>query len=102
MIRRPPRSTLFPYTTLFRSTEGVRGAGGVEQLQERLGHVAVAVVDVPDHLGAVTPDDRDVPAIIEGEVDHLVEGDTAADRRRPALQRPLDHHKLVSDVRAGQ
>src|SRR2546429_7227628 len=22
MIRRPPRSTLFPYTTLFRSTEG--------------------------------------------------------------------------------
>src|SRR2546430_12113120 len=24
MIRRPPRSTLFPYTTLFRSTEGVR------------------------------------------------------------------------------
>src|SRR3712207_8759495 len=25
MIRRPPRSTLFPYTTLFRSTEGLRG-----------------------------------------------------------------------------
>src|SRR2546422_6596279 len=23
MIRRPPRSTLFPYTTLFRSTENV-------------------------------------------------------------------------------
>src|SRR2546421_6664225 len=23
MIRRPPRSTLFPYTTLFRSCEGV-------------------------------------------------------------------------------
>src|SRR5258708_20661608 len=23
MIRRPPRSTLFPYTTLFRSTPGV-------------------------------------------------------------------------------
>src|SRR3712207_7347328 len=32
MIRRPPRSTLFPYTTLFRSLplaqEGVQGAGG--------------------------------------------------------------------------
>src|SRR5688572_32434414 len=27
MIRRPPRSTLFPYTTLFRSA-GLRGAGG--------------------------------------------------------------------------
>src|SRR3712207_7799891 len=28
MIRRPPRSTLFPYTTLFRSTdEGLTGLG---------------------------------------------------------------------------
>src|SRR3989441_9570674 len=26
MIRRPPRSTLFPYTTLFRSTPGARTA----------------------------------------------------------------------------
>src|SRR3989441_11507041 len=25
MIRRPPRSTLFPYTTLFRSPEEIRG-----------------------------------------------------------------------------
>src|SRR5436309_12546498 len=25
MIRRPPRSTLFPYTTLFRSGEGLGG-----------------------------------------------------------------------------
>src|SRR3712207_8896706 len=25
MIRRPPRSTLFPYTTLFRSNGGVEG-----------------------------------------------------------------------------
>src|SRR2546429_7324483 len=25
MIRRPPRSTLFPYTTLFRSVRGVAG-----------------------------------------------------------------------------
>src|SRR3989441_11866583 len=33
MIRRPPRSTLFPYTTLFRSVEGTRtllGTGLVE------------------------------------------------------------------------
>src|SRR5260370_31304861 len=27
MIRRPPRSTLFPYTTLFRSPACARGAG---------------------------------------------------------------------------
>src|SRR3712207_7494171 len=27
MIRRPPRSTLFPYTTLFRSEDGAVGLG---------------------------------------------------------------------------
>src|SRR5256885_12374576 len=29
MIRRPPRSTLFPYTTLFRSVEVLPGANGI-------------------------------------------------------------------------
>src|SRR6516162_8735830 len=28
MIRRPPRSTLFPYTTLFRSRRSARGPAG--------------------------------------------------------------------------
>src|SRR2546422_1346243 len=36
MIRRPPRSTLFPYTTLFRSQSGHRPAGpGRTQKRER-------------------------------------------------------------------
>src|SRR5256885_12107033 len=39
MIRRPPRSTLFPYTTLFRSGVYERGAGGVQ-----LGNESVIVV----------------------------------------------------------
>src|SRR3712207_7326299 len=30
MIRRPPRSTLFPYTTLFRSGDPRRGVGADE------------------------------------------------------------------------
>src|SRR2546430_8747065 len=34
MIRRPPRSTLFPYTTLFRSQVGSYVHGGIHQ--ERL------------------------------------------------------------------
>src|SRR3712207_7852564 len=38
MIRRPPRSTLFPYTTLFRSPEGQHGGGH------------------PDHLRLLAPD----------------------------------------------
>src|SRR5437016_6389595 len=37
MIRRPPRSTLFPYTTLFRS-EGVEAAVLVEQRDDRSRH----------------------------------------------------------------
>src|SRR2546422_1672223 len=32
MIRRPPRSTLFPYTTLFRS-QAVRDLDGVDQIE---------------------------------------------------------------------
>src|SRR5688572_32097241 len=38
LIRRPPRSTLFPYTTLFRS-RGVRGARGGRRGQGRGGGV---------------------------------------------------------------
>src|SRR3712207_9216897 len=45
MIRRPPRSTLFPYTTLFRSRRGRSGAfrgsdqccRGVEGLRDNVG-----------------------------------------------------------------
>src|SRR3712207_9262008 len=36
MIRRPPRSTLFPYTTLFRSLAGLDRVGGhADRLQRR-------------------------------------------------------------------
>src|SRR3712207_8501651 len=38
MIRRPPRSTLFPYTTLFRSQEPAQLPGGLQ-----LRHVPVQV-----------------------------------------------------------
>src|SRR5688572_31334187 len=34
MIRRPPRSTLFPYTTLFRS-DGDDRAGAADRLRQR-------------------------------------------------------------------
>src|SRR3712207_8408200 len=45
MIRRPPRSTLFPYTTLFRSAAVVP----VEPFERAEPHEAAAVLgDVPD------------------------------------------------------
>src|SRR5258708_28925701 len=36
MIRRPPRSTLFPYTTLFRSLGAVMKSGNVEMTKANL------------------------------------------------------------------
>src|SRR3712207_7492717 len=35
MIRRPPRSTLFPYTTLFRSVGGGAGDGAAPRVDGR-------------------------------------------------------------------
>src|SRR3712207_7425282 len=44
MIRRPPRSTLFPYTTLFRSR---RPLGGLVRRHER-GHAAAVPLPTGD------------------------------------------------------
>src|SRR5260221_6375429 len=49
MIRRPPRSTLFPYTTLFRSTNN----GGVDSLTNAF-TVTVLPVNQPPALNALT------------------------------------------------
>src|SRR5437016_9850981 len=38
MIRRPPRSTLFPYTTLFRSRSAAGGAGRAPPQPAGRGH----------------------------------------------------------------
>src|SRR2546425_2351466 len=42
MIRRPPRSTLFPYTTLFRSPVGARDRGDADSG----GDMTTAVISV--------------------------------------------------------
>src|SRR5256885_1430088 len=42
MIRRPPRSTLFPYTTLFRSQRDEPGR--VAEPEHREGHPQVALI----------------------------------------------------------
>src|SRR3712207_7710676 len=71
MIRRPPRSTLFPYTTLFRSrTTPCRrapgppprpspaGGGGSRRAAPRPGHVAALVEEVDEHVVAERLRDR--------------------------------------------
>src|SRR2546427_10376361 len=55
MIRRPPRSTLFPYTTLFRSAADVKvpallGGDDAHVLALRLGALARAARDRHLHL----------------------------------------------------
>src|SRR2546427_5708970 len=40
MIRRPPRSTLFPYTTLFRSHAEVRDVGAEEAVERAESEIA--------------------------------------------------------------
>src|SRR5438132_10048214 len=64
MIRRPPRSTLFPYTTLFRSLFPREGAGGAErrdQLQARRSGLRQAQLRLPslDPGRGARPDARD-------------------------------------------
>src|SRR5437867_5549505 len=47
MIRRPPRSTLFPYTTLFRSAKQLRERiGGAAQIEGMDNASAAATCDV--------------------------------------------------------
>src|SRR3712207_6888605 len=53
MIRRPPRSTLFPYTTLFRSPGGRRVLPGDIELRVR-----PRCPDLPVHRPAVLGADR--------------------------------------------
>src|SRR3712207_8743563 len=53
MIRRPPRSTLFPYTTLFRSQLG-RVDEAVVSANQRLAATGDRVIgDITRHVGAV-------------------------------------------------
>src|SRR2546429_2836590 len=49
MIRRPPRSTLFPYTTLFRSHGRLaRELGGDTSVEQPAGPEAVVPVEDPE------------------------------------------------------
>src|SRR3712207_8843798 len=49
MIRRPPRSTLFPYTTLFRSVDrGRRLAHAGDQLARERAHAREGVVEAAE------------------------------------------------------
>src|SRR5690348_18174973 len=57
MIRRPPRSTLFPYTTLFRSPFDVLAGAGQDLANDRLRVLRARVVGRDDHPIGEAPGD---------------------------------------------
>src|SRR2546425_5913561 len=92
MIRRPPRSTLFPYTTLFRSLVELKLQ--VEELRRRLEErpQRVEVIEVGPGSSVAAP----LPVEVEGEPAGEKEGEvvyragmTMADVERAAIEAAL-------------
>src|SRR3712207_8636946 len=88
MIRRPPRSTLFPYTTLFRSFLArpcIEGGSLVRLLPE---------LCFPDrHVFAVFPTARHLQPKVRAFVEHL--GAALRDRKSTRLN---SSHANISDA----
>src|SRR2546422_11321424 len=103
MIRRPPRSTLFPYTTLFRS----RAHGDlVERLQEdvRVGLTAPRLPEVHGHdlEREVGPAPRDFDALGLRLGQELLGGQELADpHHRLELVRPPGPPRPPAPPRGG-
>src|SRR5258708_18419355 len=57
MIRRPPRSTLFPYTTLFRSGSISVSCGTPRRM---LAPLVVCVFMISNSSGALTPEEFEI------------------------------------------
>src|SRR3712207_7359431 len=58
MIRRPPRSTLFPYTTLFRSQDAPGGATSTaQQAKEEASGVAASAKDQATNVASTAKDE---------------------------------------------
>src|SRR3712207_7737977 len=55
MIRRPPRSTLFPYTTLFRSDAAAQDHAAAEHDEHPVGGRSALVDDEPGGPGGLRP-----------------------------------------------
>src|SRR2546430_12228173 len=96
MIRRPPRSTLFPYTTLFRSLEigslalGARHRGRCdleEQFVRGRGCSGGLVRNRVGGVGVIAKERRAVRACLDDPGDH---GTVVSRATEPALNRSLE------------
>src|SRR5947209_19466352 len=98
MIRRPPRSSLFPYTTLFRSEEQRARVDPVvlrlDHLGAGVGHESAAVED--DFTGQLRAHVRLLEVIEGHELGHRTEAevDTEADRDRKSTRLNSSHANI--------
>src|SRR5256885_11169589 len=104
MIRRPPRSTLFPYTTLFRSLSGL---GPAELLRQ---HGIAVIADMPgvgadlqDHFHARTVFRCTQPVSVNDLLTDKLRGFAAGlryylRRRRLLAQNGRGHHRTPATL----
>src|SRR5258705_11795522 len=97
MIRRPPRSTLFPYTTLFRSLDGFSVGDEKRGAVRDLVALALAAVVVGDEHFA-GPGDHHLLALGVGDVAYLRRETHGAVRLRLDLVRHRGARSRSSDV----
>src|SRR5256885_10362245 len=92
MIRRPPRSTLFPYTTLFRSQSSVERALVPRHVTRRL--EALQVIQVRNAEGDVLVLVDDQGALRIGDVEEIsTKTNTRPDRKSTRLN---SSHLVIS------
>src|SRR2546422_10626233 len=99
MIRRPPRSTLFPYTTLFRSH--LERVGGLDELLHLAGLLMGDVIDGPqDWRGPAELGDVSGFSRAAGLAETCREGVARADELARLNLVELDHAMTVTRRRA--
>src|SRR3712207_9099475 len=93
MIRRPPRSTLFPYTTLFRSFSG-RGVRAVLDVCRRLEGLPLAIELAAARTAALSVEQIDER--LEDSLKLLTTGFRTADPRHRTLRADRKSTRLNS------
>src|SRR2546430_13730634 len=98
MIRRPPRSTLFPYTTLFRSEPGVGTCGIRDERQNRpcdgLGAPHIREVRSEEHTSELQSQSNLVCRLLL-EKKKKIQQETSSQQATPLIPYPATVHNCT-------